>query len=230
MSASAHERLVVQMYKDVRWYVSMSGYEAEIASQEQRRLECVDDRELLRQCAWVILTSGFSVAVIDQLFADIGRAFLRWRSVPEIAQYRRDCEKRALTVFGNRQKIHAIGECSEIIATEGAREICEGLTKQGPPYLERFPHIGPITSCHLAKNLGVDVVKPDRHLRRLSHSLGFEEADRLCTLISEGHEDQKSTIDLVLWRFATLRDDYVGVARRLIGVDGRRSVEESTRR
>jgi hypothetical protein len=48
----------------------------------------------------------------------------------------------------------------------------------------RFPMIGPVTSFNLAKNIGLDVAKADRHLSRLAANVGFSDVPSLCRCIS----------------------------------------------
>ncbi len=64
-----------------------------------------------------------------------------------------------------------------------------------------LPWIGPITSRHLAKNLGANVAKPDVHLNRLS-APGGETAQELCDRLARDTGYRSATIDLVLWRAA----------------------------
>jgi len=80
-------------------------------------------------------------------------------------------------------------------------------------YLETLPWIGPITKYHLARNLGIDVVKPDRHLVRLAERFGFASPLEMCQAIQadlatlvEPHlrPDRLGTIDVVLWRYCNL--------------------------
>ncbi|MFA5407535.1 MAG: hypothetical protein WC910_09775 [Bacteroidales bacterium] len=76
-------------------------------------------------------------------------------------------------------------------------------------YLERLPWIGPVTKWHLARNLGIEVVKPDRHLVRLAARFGYPSPDALCRAIQveallPGLEMRLGTIDLVLWRYCNL--------------------------
>ena len=42
------------------------------------------------------------------------------------------------------------------------------MRTEGVNYLTTFDQIGPVTAFHLAKNLGLDVVKPDRPLVRMT--------------------------------------------------------------
>ena len=76
-------------------------------------------------------------------------------------------------------------------------------------YLESFPFIGPITKFHLAKNIGIDVAKPDRHLSRISKMLGFASVQELCESISQRIDEKVSVVDLVIWRYATIDKKYL---------------------
>lgn len=75
--------------------------------------------------------------------------------------------------------------------------------------LRSLPFMGPATTRHLAKNIGFDVVKPDRHLLRIAAVAQFSSPDELCRAISALVGDRLSVVDSVLWRYATLRSDYL---------------------
>ena len=79
--------------------------------------------------------------------------------------------------------------------------------------LQALPYIGPITSYHLAKNLGVPCAKSDRHLKRLSEMLGFNCVQQFCKEVSTLSGDAIHVVDLVLWRFATLQRDYLKILK-----------------
>ena len=65
----------------------------------------------------------------------------------------------------------------------------------------KFPLIGPITAWHLAKNLGLDVAKPDRHLTRVANALGFGDAFELCSAVATVTGEPKRVVDIVIWRY-----------------------------
>jgi len=69
-------------------------------------------------------------------------------------------------------------------------------------FLQTFNFIGSITAWHLAKNLGCDVAKPDRHLVRIASQFGYQSVHDLCNDLSCEFEEKVSVIDLVLWRYA----------------------------
>jgi len=70
-------------------------------------------------------------------------------------------------------------------------------------WLQTLPWIGPITKYHLAKNLGMDVCKPDRHLMRIAtkHQLTPED---LCSILARETGNRIGTVDYVIWRAANL--------------------------
>ncbi|MDP2797892.1 MAG: hypothetical protein Q8N94_10340 [Methanoregula sp.] len=72
-------------------------------------------------------------------------------------------------------------------------------------YLQTLPYIGKITKYHLARNIGIDCVKPDRHLVRLAENFGFDTPNQMCVEIQKTFSDERlGTIDVVLWRYSNL--------------------------
>lgn len=71
-------------------------------------------------------------------------------------------------------------------------------------FLQTFDFIGPVTSFHLAKNLGLEVVKLDCHLVRMASVARCSCPEELCRITAEITGDKLSVVDLVLWRYATL--------------------------
>jgi hypothetical protein len=70
-------------------------------------------------------------------------------------------------------------------------------------YLQTLSWIGPVTKWHLAKNLGLDVCKPDRHMTRLAKAANTT-PDELCRDLALATGDTVHTVDLVLWRACNL--------------------------
>jgi hypothetical protein len=85
----------------------------------------------------------------------------------------------------------------------------EEILKDPLGCLIAFPFIGPTTVFHLAKNIGVRVAKPDRHLMRLASASGFDDVQTFCGCISDFLGEDIRKIDSVLWRFATIHSDYI---------------------
>ena len=74
-------------------------------------------------------------------------------------------------------------------------------------FLESLPWIGPITKYHLARNIGIDTVKPDRHLVRLAKEYGFSSPNELCKAIQKTIPEKLGVIDVILWRYCNLNLD-----------------------
>ena len=73
-------------------------------------------------------------------------------------------------------------------------------------YLGTLPLIGKTTKWHLAQNIGIDCVKPDLHLIRLSNQFGFDTPLSMCECIRSdiGDAEKLSVIDLILWRYCNI--------------------------
>ena len=63
--------------------------------------------------------------------------------------------------------------------------------------------MGDIIKYHWAKNLGVNCVKPDRHLKRIAKTFNTNPFD-MCQKLSEITGDNLNTVDTVIWRSANL--------------------------
>ena len=70
-------------------------------------------------------------------------------------------------------------------------------------FLGDMPWIGPITKWHLAKNFGVNAVKPDRHLVRVADYYATT-PDELCQTLARGSGERVGTVDYVIWRACNL--------------------------
>ncbi|MBN8598911.1 MAG: hypothetical protein J0L78_14655 [Planctomycetes bacterium] len=185
-----------------------SGYAAEIDWQESRDYSKVTEREFLREAAWVILSAGMSERTIRRVFDAITCAFCNWDSGKVIANNRTRCISRARGAFGHDAKLRAIAEVAERIAHDGFVQVKQQMLDGGPWAFVQFSYIGPVTAFHLAKNLGMDFVKADRHLVRVARAAGFETPGDLCREIATITGDRVGTVDLVIWRFATLDSNY----------------------
>ena len=72
--------------------------------------------------------------------------------------------------------------------------------------LRRLPYIGPVTVWHLAKNLGLDVAKSDRHLARISLAFGFDDANHFCSAISRAIGERRKVVDLIVSHISRITD------------------------
>lgn len=198
-------------YIKAKLNVLAGGFGHEIAWQRTVRADELTETTLLRECAWVILSSGMRESVIRQKFADVTRAFFNWASAGLINSNRDECIRSALPHFRNGPKIRAIAETADIIHAKGFKAIREEIASDPIGALKQFPFIGPRTSYHIAKNIGLSVVKPDRHLSRLAALTGYQNPLDLCEEIAQYIGEPVSVVDIVLWRFAASNPDYLEV-------------------
>ena len=210
---------LVTLYLRVKEKVSAAGYDGEIQWQETVEFRQVTERVFLQEAAWVVLSAGFRESTVRNCFGSLSEAFRNWRSAEEIVANQEDCEKRAMEAFGNRRKIEAIGEIAKCVAEDGIERIKTEIGCRGVEYLQRFPFIGPVTSYHLAKNLGLNVVKPDRHLVRMAWVSGHECPLTMCLRVADVVGDAVAVVDLVFWRYATMNGDYETEFRSVSGTE-----------
>jgi len=196
-------------YVKAKMAVLAAGYVHEIVWQKNVRTEELTERDLLRECAWVILSSGMRESVVRMKFSGIGEAFFEWSSAEVIVLHRDQCVSSALVLFGHKRKIEAIAQCARIIYEKGFESLRKELTSDPIHALQQFPYIGPATSYHVAKNIGFPVAKPDRHLCRFAELSGYQNPSDLCKALAEYIGDPIAVVDIVLWRFATLQHDYM---------------------
>ena len=195
---------LASMYLTAKEAVIEAGFADEIDWQEETSLDDLDEQTFLRESAWVVLSAGFRETILRSRFPEVSRAFLYWSSADSIVAERATCRTRALVAFGNTRKIDAIVSIVERVFVEGFDSIQRNVIDQGVHFLQELPFIGPVTSCHLAKNLGIAMVKSDRHLARMASRAGFDSADQMCKAISSIVGDSLSVVDIVIWRYATI--------------------------
>ncbi len=200
---------LVDRYLTAKDAIIERGFAAEVDWQATVSFESITESDFLREASWVILSAGMSEAVVRRRFPAVSAAFHNWRGAATITRCKTKCRNAALTAFAHTGKISAIIALAGKVSSDGFDRIKRNISLYGVDYLQEFEYIGPITCYHLAKNIGLDVVKPDRHLVRLAFATEFESPLDLCRMISEATGDRLSVVDLVLWRFATIQPDYV---------------------
>lgn len=198
----------IRLYRTAEHSVQAAGFAWEIEWQRERCLKPFSERDLLRESAWVILCSGFREATVRKVFDYISLCFCDWESSNEITRNRAACIATASSRFRNNKKIDAIAQVADLVTESGFDQFSRLIQTDPIKHLQKLPFIGPVTSWHLAKNLGLDVAKNDRHLARMAAGLGYTDAHDLCGEVSDATGELVSVIDLVLWRFAAITPKY----------------------
>lgn len=202
-------RSVVTAYVHARERVIRSGFLREIQWQNDKSLSSTTESYFLEQFAWVVLSSGMREAVVQAKFPGVQLAFRGFRSANDIIENHLSYSSNALLHFGHIPKINAIVAAAAHIKRHGFSYVLKELDQLGPSSLEKLPFMGPATSLHFAKNLGMDVAKPDRHLLRIASLVGYCDVQKLCSDIACYVGDRVAVVDLVFWRYATLSITYL---------------------
>ncbi|MGB8842576.1 MAG: hypothetical protein WCC64_16065 [Aliidongia sp.] len=182
-------------------YVARAGLLAEVDWQRRVKIDDFSETDLLRESAWVILCSGFREQIVRRVFDHISLCFCDWESTSAILDSDPICRTAAMASFRNATKLSAIVRVALHIYVGGFTVFKQAVLADPITELQRLPHIGPITARHLAKNLGLDVAKPDRHLARVSRFFEFEDTDHFCTEVARASGEQRKVVDLVVWRY-----------------------------
>lgn len=202
---SQEPELALKVYAAAFGYVQNAGLMPEIEWQRSRCFHTFSESDLLREAAWVILCSGFREAIVRKVFNHISLSFCDWESSRAIVATAPACRLAAEAVFRNDQKLKAIVGTAHYINQTGFDGFKQRILKDPIPELQRLPYIGPVTVWHLAKNLGFNAVKPDRHLVRLCDWLAYDDPRSLCSWIAAKTETPIGVVDIVLWRYLTDR-------------------------
>ncbi|HTE54975.1 MAG TPA: hypothetical protein VK698_29175 [Kofleriaceae bacterium] len=197
-------------YLQAKRVVLDAGYGSEIAWQEDACRTPLTEARFLSEAAWVVLSSGMREAVVRRVFPVVAAAFAKFISARAAAEsVAEGARGQALRAFRHAGKIDAIINIVFHLNDAGLDEVQRLLLNQGTTYLQTLPYIGPVTALHLAKNLGHDVAKPDRHLVRIARACGYDDPQVLCSDLRDYLGEPIPVIDIVLWRYATLSSRYL---------------------
>ena len=169
-------------YDRARAHIRYAGYEPEIEYCRRLRFENLTDQGFMLAYAFVVISSGMKNQIAEKI-------------------YERFLDTMDPKVVGHPGKRLAIAQC----LTECSRWFRElKASEDKVTYLETLPWIGPITKYHLARNIGLDVIKPDRHLTRIASRYGYASPDVMCREIAAEVGERVGVIDVILWRYANL--------------------------
>ena len=172
-------------YESLHEQIIERGYGSDIEWSESIKPPA-SPQHLFSEYGWVVVNSGMKNQIAEKIWDRIQVALRTGLSVR--------------SAFGHPGKSAAIQQ---------AWNDMEGVFLQFQEaddvlaWCESLPWIGPITKYHLAKNLGVNCAKPDRHLERIAKASGETVAD-LCARLSEASGERVATVDYVIWRAANL--------------------------
>lgn len=173
--------ITVKRFKRIEAVLRQAGYGPVIDWSEN--IEPAPDAEAFAERAiYVICNSGMMNAVAEPISERCIAALRNGRS--------------AASEFGHPGKQVAIDQ----IWADREKLYAQFLKASDPiAFLQTLPWVGPVTSYHLAKNLGADVAKPDVHMERLARR-NRTTTHTLCRRLARQTGYRVATIDTVLWR------------------------------
>jgi hypothetical protein len=175
----------IYQFQRLKERIQDAGYNREIALVEKRK-PVSKSWDFAIEYVYVVINSGMKNQIAEKIYQKVMSALL--------------IDKLASTVFGHKPKCKAIDEVW-MNREKYFREYYQADDKI--QYLSTLPWIGSITKYHLARNLGIDTVKPDRHLVRIA-GIENKQPFELCKELSDATGYRVGTVDVILWRAANL--------------------------
>lgn len=162
------------------------GYQWEIDVCNKRYFSTRKPIDFLNEYAFVVLNTGMKNQVAEKMFK---RLFTD-----------------GIETVHHKQKRESIDWMQSNYEKE-FQKLQEKLTDEDKiEFLETLPFIGKITKYHLARNLGIDCAKPDRHLERLAYRFGFSSTHDMCDYVAKKTGERIGTVDVILWRYSNLHN------------------------
>jgi len=176
---------IIEFYNQAKQNIIQKGYKQEIDYVEKRYFDDGTPYNFQKEFVYVVCNSGMKNQVAEKIY--------------------KNYLENGISAINHPSKKKAIEE-SEITFYSWFETLKGFKTDiEKVEYLETLPHIGKITKYHLARNLGIDCAKPDRHLVRLAEKYGYDNVQEMCQFISDVVGDRIGTVDVVLWRYSNLK-------------------------
>ena len=176
-------------YLDLKGFIIRSGYIDEILYYEDGGTPAPDAKDFALEVIFVICNSGVKAQIARKIFNRVKIRLVCNREIGDA--YKHPGKVAAIRKIWGHRKWYFLHYNACMTDLE---KLC---------FFETIPFIGKITKYHLSKNLGIDVIKPDRHLVRIAKTYNTD-PETLCKNLSETTGDKVSVIDYVIWRAANL--------------------------
>ena len=190
MNENTGRRAGLEAYLLARTTIIVDGYQDEI--DYVRNIKPISEQkeaDFFREFVWVVLNAGMKEQIARKIFD----------------KYFDSCGDSS--VIGHKGKRDAI-EQGFVYSKKWFEHLQLLHTTQSQlNFFESLPWVGPITKYHLARNLGIDCVKPDRHLVNWAKRLGYVSPYDMCRDIQyfmDDPQEKLGVIDVILWRYCNL--------------------------
>ena len=162
----------------------------------ETNIENVSKWKFFVEYVFAVLVAGFKVATINQRWNRIRDALWGFNFV-KIYMNSDLARKRLLRAFGNKRKADAIIKgairITDLDWDDFKKEIVKDIN-----VLDDLPGIGPVSVYQIARNLGYDTIKPDRHIKRVADYFGLNPFE-MCKTIAEATHQPAHYVDTVFW-------------------------------
>jgi len=178
-----------------RNFVISHGYDREIEWCKNRTFDQITSDEFRAQYRFAVFSSsGLSNKVVQKIEAAFDAANEAGLNAFETIPNRR---MRA-AIMWMYPHYHEVFRDLKLLKTD-AEKI---------QFLQGLMQIGPKESRHLARNLGINCVKPDRHMERMAEHWGYQNPDAMCFAVQGYEQERLGVIDVILWRYGNLTGEY----------------------
>ena len=188
---------LLDFFEKAHKHIISCGYQWEIDLVENRTFDKVDAKQFFWEYCFVVLNWGVRNQVAQKDFDK----FAISEDVSTITCRFKDKKRNAISIAKNTYSIWY----------EGLK-----LSKDPVKYLQSLPCIGKVISKHLARNIGIDCIKPDIWMMRLAAKYECWNLndrlypERMCLEIQKQLPTKDTphyrigTIDVILWRYCNL--------------------------
>jgi hypothetical protein len=156
----------------------------------------VDARYFWSEYIWCVYTSGFNAKVVTKHFPALMAAYGPW----DASIWESRAWAKVKDLIGNKRKCHAIIRTRTWMRDMGWERFQREYLNS-PDALAQLPFVGSITKFHLARNLGMDAVKPDIHLERVAERFQAGTPDEMCHFLSGLSGERIGVVDFIIWSF-----------------------------
>lgn len=194
----------LERYYEHAWEMCEELYPDPLAYYRELKFEQVAPKEFWSEYIWCVYTSGFNARVVSKQFFELLRAYNSWQT---LAQHNRWLE--VARINKNSAKYRAIHKTAQLLYRYETTPQSDwwGKFKRDflatPELMRQLPFVGGVTCYHLARNLGLDAVKPDLHLVRLAEHFEWPDPLTMCSYLSGLYDERLGVVDLILWYAAS---------------------------
>lgn len=147
---------------------------------------------------WCVYVSGFNSKVVYKKFSELIKVYNPWYKRYNNEEIWNGVEK----IIANKRKFEAIMKTNRLLKDNSWLTFKKHYLSN-IDCIRKLPYMGAITSYHLARNIGLDAIKPDLHLTRLSKHFKFKDPYDMCNKIAMETEWRLGVIDLILFYTAS---------------------------